>query len=63
MLKHLPNVLIVSPLPFCLPKKINYFNLWNHFSVYIFKMEDISPILWDVLDMGLNLMNCGCSIF
>ena len=62
MLKDLPQFRIIPSLPFGIPDNLHHFILANEIPMNVFEMEDICPILGDILDMALDIVYGPASV-
>lgn len=56
MLENLTQLRVISSFPFRIPYNFKHFIPSNEIFMNIFKMEDICPVLWYILNMTLNIV-------
>ena len=63
MLKQFLNTLIITSFPVRLPTDFQLFIFAYKVLMYIFEMESICTILWDILKMAIYVMDCLTSVW
>ena len=63
MLKKRGKIRVITSFPFWKPHKLHPFNRTNRLFMNIFKMESVSSIFWNILNMRIYCMNSLTSIF
>lgn len=62
MLKDLPQFGIIPSLPLRIPDNLHHFILANEIAMHVLEMEDICPVLGDILNMALDIVDGPASV-